>query len=114
MTQHPSLKAGQESSKFRSVLKRFEKIKELAGKEKWNEEKDSVYRLPKVKRIKFKIKKVKAAEEEAVPVEGAAAEAAAGAPAGGAVPAKEGAPSKEAAPSKGVAPAGGAEKKGKK
>lgn len=64
MTQHPSLKSGGKGAKFRSVLKRFEKIMELSEKDKWDEEKDSVYHLPKVKRIKFKAKKVKAAEEE--------------------------------------------------
>ena len=64
MTQHSSLKGSQHGGKFRSVLKRYEKIKELAGKEKWSEEKDSIYRLPKVKRIKFKVKKVKGPEEE--------------------------------------------------
>jgi len=80
MTQHPSLKSSGIGGKFRSVLKRFEKIKELAEKEKWEEEKDSVYKLPKIKRIKFKIKKVKAAEGEAA----AAAEGAAAAPSEGA------------------------------
>ena len=75
MSQHPSLKAGNKESKFRSVLKRFEKIKELAESEKWDEEKDSVYKLPKVRRIMFKVKKQKGpAEEEgaegAAPAEG--------------------------------------------
>ncbi len=94
MTQHPSLKGGQKGSKFRAVLKRFEKIKELVGKDKWKEEKDSVYRIPKIRIIKFKVKKTKAAgEEEAV--------------ADGAAPAEKG-----AAPAvKGAAPAGGAGKK---
>ncbi|MGB2661456.1 MAG: small basic protein [Candidatus Omnitrophota bacterium] len=105
MTQHPSLKSGSEG-KFRSVLKRFERLKELIETEKWTEAKDSIFHLPKVKRIKFKIKKVKAAEEEAVPVEGAApAEGAApgaeGAPAGGAAAKEGGAPAGEAAPSGG-------------
>lgn len=63
MTQHSSLKAGKVGSKFRSVLKRYEKIKELVEKERWQEEKDSIYHLPKVKRIKFKIKKTKGPEE---------------------------------------------------
>ncbi|RKY41875.1 MAG: small basic protein [Candidatus Makaraimicrobium thalassicum] len=64
MTQHPSLKGSQEGGKFRSVLKRYEKIRELVGKAKWDEEKDSVYHLPKVKRIRFKIKKAKEPAEE--------------------------------------------------
>ena len=71
MTQHPSLKLGAKEGKFRSVLKRFEKIKELAGKDKWNEEKDSVYKLPKVRRIRFKVKKVKGPVEGEEPAEGA-------------------------------------------
>jgi len=78
MTQHPSLKLGASAGKYRSVIKRHEKIKELAEKDKWNEEKDSVYKLPKVKRIKFKVKKAKGpAEEEGA--EGAAAAAPEGA-----------------------------------
>ena len=74
MTQHPSLKGGSKSGKYRSVLKRYEKVAELSEKEKWNEEKDSIYRLPKVKRIKFKAKKTKGpAEEAAAAAEGGAA-----------------------------------------
>lgn len=78
MSQHPSLKSGNKAGAFRSVIKRYEKIEELAEKEKWDEEKDSVYNLPKVRRIKFKVKKNKgpAAEEEAA-AEGAAEEGAA-------------------------------------
>lgn len=116
MTQHSSLKAGKEG-KFRSVLKRFEKLKELVETEKWLEAKDSIFHLPKVKRIKFKIKKVKAAAEEAAPAEAAAAGAEAGAPAAEGAPAKEAVPGKEGAPAKGGAPAEKAapagEKKGK-
>jgi len=66
MTQHPSLKSGAKGAAFRSVIKRHEKVKELAEKDKWEEEKDSVYKLPKVKRVKFKTKKTKGpAEAEA-------------------------------------------------
>ena len=109
MTQHSSLKSGSGEGAFRSVLKRFEKIKELFEKDKWSEE-DSVYHLPKVKRIKFKIKKAKAAEEEAAAAEGAVpAEGAEGA-----APAKEGAaPAKEGAAKEGAAKEGAA-KPGKK
>lgn len=75
MTQHSSLKGSQVGGKFRSVLKRYEKIKELTEKETWDAEKDSVFHLPKVKRIKFKIRKAKAPAEakEAGPAEEAAA-----------------------------------------
>ena len=64
MSQHPSLKLGASAGKFRSVIKRHEKVKELAEKDKWSEEKNSVYKLPKVKRILFKIKKDKVEAEE--------------------------------------------------
>jgi len=100
MTQHPSLKSGGEESKFRSVLKRFERIRELASKDKWNEEKDSVFKLPKVKRIKFKTKKTKGPEEDeegAVGAEGAVAAEGAAPAEGAAAPKKEGAPGKEGA-----------------
>jgi small basic protein (TIGR04137 family) len=90
MSQHPSLKAGNKEGKFRSVLKRFEKIKELAEGEKWDEEKDSVYKLPKVKRIMFKVKKQKGPAEDEEGAEGAAP-AAEGAAAEGAAAGKEGA-----------------------
>ena len=59
MSQHPSLKASKSGGAFRSVIKRYEKLEELSEKEKWDEEKDSVYHLPKVRRIKFKVKKTK-------------------------------------------------------
>ncbi|MBU0570766.1 MAG: small basic protein [Candidatus Omnitrophica bacterium] len=64
MTQHPSLKLGDSAGKYRSVIKRHEKIKELVEKDRWDEEKDSVYKLPKVKRVKFKVKKTKGPAEE--------------------------------------------------
>jgi small basic protein (TIGR04137 family) len=64
MTQHRSLRSGSKSGGFRSVLKRHEKVKELAEKDKWSEEKDSVYKLPKVKRVLFKAKKTKGPAEE--------------------------------------------------
>ena len=84
MSQHPSLRSGEKSAKFRSVLKRYERIKKLKEKEKW-EEGESVYGLPKLKIVKFKVKKEKAApaaEGEAA-LEGAAPDAPkTGAPAG--------------------------------
>ncbi|HPN72651.1 MAG TPA: small basic protein [Candidatus Omnitrophota bacterium] len=77
MTQHPSLKgSGKTGVKFRSVLKRYEKIKDLDEKEKWDDEKGSVYRLPKIKRLKFKVKKTKGPSEEKEGAEGAAGTAA--------------------------------------
>ena len=71
MSQHPSLRSSDKGRQHRSVLKRYEKIKILKDKEKWDD-KDSVFGLAKVKVIKFKIKKEKAAapaegEEAALP-----------------------------------------------
>lgn len=65
MSQHPSLLGSQKGKGHRSVFKRYEKLKYLMEKGKWDEEKDSVYHLPKIKSIKFKIKKEKAAAAEA-------------------------------------------------
>ncbi len=102
MSQHPSLRSSGKDKAHRSVLKRYERVKLLKEKEKWSDE-ESVYGLPKVKIVKYKVKKEKAAAVEgaegAVPAEGAAA------PAAGAQPAKA-APAKDAAK-----PAGGQAKK---
>jgi len=109
MSQHPSLSSSDKDKQHRSVLKRYEKVKVLKDKEKWKDG-DSVYGLPKVKVIKFKIKKEKAAA-----VEGAEAEAAA--PGTGAAPTQPGAakaqsPAKGQAPAKGAAPKEGAKPAG--
>ena len=83
MSQHPSLRSSDKDKQHRSVLKRYERLKILKDKEKWKDG-DSVFGLQKVKIIKFKIKK-----EKAAPVEGAEAVGAApGAAAAGATPAK--------------------------
>ncbi len=60
MSQHPSLLGSQKGKRHRSVLKRYEKLKHLMEKNKWGDE-SSIYHLPKVKSIKFKVKKEKAA-----------------------------------------------------
>ena len=90
MSQHPSLRSSDKDKQQRSVLKRYERVKTLQDKEKWDEKKDSVFGLPKVKVTRFKIKK-----EKAAPAEGVEGAAVAGvAPAGAAKPAgKEGAKS---------------------
>lgn len=64
MSQHPSLRSSDKGKQHRTVLKRHERIKLLKDKDEW-EEKDSVYRLPKVKVVRFKVKKEKAAPAEA-------------------------------------------------
>jgi len=105
MAQHPSLRSQEKGKQHRSVLKRFERIKELKAKEKWNDG-DSVFGLPKLKIIRFKLKKEKAAPaaaEGAEVLEGAAVAAEGAAPAGAketkgaakAAPAKKEAPKKE-------------------
>jgi len=106
MSQHPSLRISDKDKKQRSVLKRHERIKTLKEKEKWAEEEDSVYGLPKVKVTRFKIKKEKAAAAETA--EGAAAPGAA--PAAPAKEAGKAAPAKDA----GKAPAADAKKEAKK
>lgn len=88
MTMHSSLKTGSGKKGHRSVLKRHERLPILMEKEKWDETK-SVFGLPKVKTLKVKVKKEKAAATETAadgtaPATGAAAPAAAqakGAPA---------------------------------
>lgn len=77
MSQHPSLAGSQKGKRHRSVLKRHEKLKYLMEKNKW-EEKKSIYSLPKVKSIRFKVKKEKAVAVEAQAPADQAAPAAAG------------------------------------
>lgn len=74
-------------------MKRTERIRTMMEKGQWKEG-DDVYRLPKIKTIRIKIKKEKAekATETATTAEGAA-------------PAAAAAPAKEAAPAKGQAKA---------
>lgn len=76
MSMHPTLKASSKHKKQRSVLKRTERLKIMSEKEEWKLG-DSVYGLPKIKTIKFKIKKEKAVEkpEVAAVAEGEAAAA---------------------------------------
>jgi small basic protein (TIGR04137 family) len=71
MSIHPSLSSSKGDKKTRSVLKRTERLRIMMEKGQWKEG-DNVYGLPKIKTIRIKIKKEKAAEK----VEAAAAEAA--------------------------------------
>lgn len=67
MTQHSSLKGGSKEQQHRSVLKRYERLKYLVEKGEWDEDKSSIYGLPKIRLFKFKAKKekpVKPQEEE--------------------------------------------------
>jgi small basic protein (TIGR04137 family) len=73
MSQHPSLKSSKAGKKVRSVLKRYETFFSLKDKGILTDE-SSMFGLPKLKIVRTKIKKEKAAEK---PEEGqAAAEAA--------------------------------------
>lgn len=62
MSQHPSLRSSDKDKQHRSVLKRYERLKILKEKEVWKEG-ASVFGLPKVKILRFKIKKEKAVKE---------------------------------------------------
>ena len=108
MSQHPSLRSSDKDKQQRSVLKRYERIKTLQDKEKWDEKKDSVFGLPKVKVTRFKIKK-----EKAAPAEGA--ETAEGATPATATPAAPGKEALRPAGKEGAkAPAAEAKKEAKK
>lgn len=74
MSIHPSLNSKELDRKPRSVLKRAERLRTMMEKGQWKEG-NKVYGLPKIKTIRIKIKKEKAAEKPeaaAVVAEGAA------------------------------------------
>lgn len=72
MSIHPSLSSSKQDKKSRSVLKRIERLRIMAQKGLWKEGSD-VYGLPKIKTVRIKIKKEKAAEKApAATTEGAA------------------------------------------
>ncbi len=108
MSQHPSLRSSDKNKAHRSVLKRYERIKQLKEKEKWADD-DSVYGLPKVKILRFKIKK-----EKAVAVEGAEGAEGAVAPAAGAAAPAAAAGAKTAAKPGAAKPAAETKKEAKK
>jgi len=70
MTQHSSLKTAGVGARHRNVLKRHERVRELQKSEKWGN-RQSVFKLPKLKLIKLKMKKVKSAKEGEAAAEGA-------------------------------------------
>lgn len=65
MTIHSSLRSTQKDKKSRSVLKRTERLKAMMEKGTWKEG-DNVYSLPKIKTLRIKIKKEKAAQKPEV------------------------------------------------
>jgi len=84
MSIHPSLKGALKSQKQRTVLKRIERVKLLMEKGLFKDE--DIFKLPKTKLTRLKIKKA-VKEEKAATVEGAAAPAAAAGAAVSAAPA---------------------------
>jgi len=81
MSIHPSLGSKNKGKRHRSVLKRFERLKEMLEKEKWKEG-NSVFGLPKLKSLRWKLKKTKkTAEAEAAAEEGTVEATAQGTPA---------------------------------
>lgn len=69
MTQHSSLKNTSVGNRHRNVLKRHERIRTLQGSDMWGD-RQSVYKLPKQKLIKLKVKKVKTEKEGETTAEG--------------------------------------------
>lgn len=64
MSIHPSLGVAVKGKQQKSVLKRTERIKHLMKKGLWKED-SKVFGLPKIKAVRIKIKKEKAAEKPA-------------------------------------------------
>ena len=64
MSIHPSLGAAVKGKQQKSVLKRAERIKYLMNKGLWKED-SKIFGMPKIKAIRIKIKKEKAAEKPA-------------------------------------------------
>jgi small basic protein (TIGR04137 family) len=81
MSVHPSFKSGKNKQQ-KSVLKRLARIILLKKEDKWHEDKDSIFGLPKVKVVKMKIKKEKKEAVEGEVAAGAAVPAPAAAGAG--------------------------------
>lgn len=80
MSIHPSLSSTAKGSKQRTVLKRTERIKYLMKKGSWTDA-SKVYGMPKIKMVRLKVKKEKAADKpEAEAATAAATEAKAAAP----------------------------------
>ncbi|MBL7130872.1 MAG: small basic protein [Candidatus Omnitrophica bacterium] len=66
MSIHPSLSSRATQKKERSVLSRAERLRILIDKDKWKEG-NSVWGLPKIKTVRIKIKKEKAAPAPTTP-----------------------------------------------
>ncbi len=75
MSIHPSLGAAVKGKQQKSVLKRTERIKHLMAKGLWKDD-SKIFGLPKIKALRIKIKKEKAADKTAEEAAGAAPAAA--------------------------------------
>lgn len=64
MSIHPSLGAAAKGKQQKSVLKRSERIKHMMSKGTWKDD-VKIFGLPKIKSIRIKIKKEKAADKTA-------------------------------------------------
>lgn len=64
MSIHPSLGVAAKGKQQKSVLKRTERIKHMMSKGTWKDD-SKVFGLPKIKAVRIKIKKEKAAEKPA-------------------------------------------------
>lgn len=80
MSIHPSLGVAVKGKQQKSVLKRTERIKHMMGKGLWKED-SKVFGLPKIKAVRLKIKKEKAAEKSAEEANGTTQAATSAAPA---------------------------------
>ncbi|MCM8831553.1 MAG: small basic protein [Candidatus Omnitrophica bacterium] len=63
MSLHGSLKRAEKMTKFRSVMKRTERLKWLKERGIWKET-DDVFGLPKIKAVKIKVVKKEKQKEE--------------------------------------------------
>jgi len=64
MSIHPSLGSAVKGKQAKSVLKRSERIKHMMSKGLWKDD-SKVFGLPKIKAIRLKVKKDKAADKPA-------------------------------------------------
>jgi len=78
MSLHSSLKRSSAAIRHRNVLKREERLAKLTDEERWSEEDDSIYGLPKVRSIKVRVKKKAKKKAEDEGAEAAVGEAAVG------------------------------------
>ena len=116
MSIHSSLKSTSTMKRHRSVLSRLERVKILHERGALSLEESTCLGLPKVKHLRFRVKKEKAAAAAATGEAGAAPSAAGAAPAGSTAPAGKTAPAGGKAAPKGAPaakPEGGAQSKKK-